>query len=1859
MFRDTDIAIVGMAGRFPKSPTIREFASNIIKNKDCISRTQFPTPSAFGYLEDFDCFDSQHFNIPDTEAELLDPQHRIMMEVVWHALEDAGLHGKIKNPEEVVSIYLGCAPSSYLNDNIPESLTKRFQALISNLPDFIATRIAYTFNFRGESMLVGTGCSSSLVAVHLGCQSLLSGQSTISIAGGVALLMPGTYKTSSEEGMIVSPTGYCRPFDASATGFVPANGGGVVILKTAESAYKDGDHIHAIIRASALNNDGSSKAGFMAPSPEGQSELITTALSLADIPVESISFVETHGTGTKLGDPIEFDGLNQAYQEFTKAKNFCALGSLKANFGHLDRAAGIAGLIKAVICIKNRRIPSLKGFERLNPEIPLEGSPFYIPTAEVTFPDNGSPLRAAVSAFGVGGTNSHVIIESVPSLSLPHDNRTHIITFSGQSIESAERTAKDLGDTIINEPEVSLANIAITRNVLRHQLPVRGYIVSSNRADFAKSLQELSLKNNATKTSPKIAFLFPGHGGSSWAGSSFLYEEFPVFKKHIDQCDLHSMDLLGIGLKELIAYRSEINPNLKMSIAQPLLFAIESGLCVLLETLGIYSVELLGHSMGEITAAWKAGTILLADALQLLYKRGELLDRQSGGKMLSVRLSEEKLVPYITEGVELSVFNSQYSSVLSGSKNAIEALQKEFEAKGVDAHILNLELAAHSSQLDPILDEFEASAAKIHFRPAENLWMSNVSEQAIGQEPNVDGTYWRTQLRAPVRFYQCVQALLQKGITTFIEVGPGQMLTSLVTEIALEAEIKVTIISLMPKQKEAHKAVSCFLTACGEIWSQGSEIKWENLYTPATVQAGWTDLPLYPFHRRRFRKENRKILAHSTSILRQPNPGKWLYEEEWIEEVDTHQSPRTLKKILVDTNVLQVLPSLVCMLEDLSISVKIYQNKEELHHLIDVNKNHSSSDLLSIIDAGSFLLKKSSATKCFLELLHPYQGTTLENCHWYVLSQDRFQVIEGDKLKPEQSLLTGIERVLPQEHAGAGFTSIDISSIYSHKRDTLLLVNELSPQSVSRRIALRKGSVFVPQYRPASPSSAPIFFSKYEVVVITGGAGKVGQVLAQTVLRVAPQAKVIYLNRSISTAKNDYISDYIACNVADPDQLQNALNIIYSRYGRIDTIIHAAAFVDSQQFLSLQELTHSSVQEMFAAKINGAINISNLTSEFNVKNVIACSSISTEIGGLRFGAYVAANSMLDALTLRNNSSTETRWTTINWDVWDFNDSTDYMNPTLLKLALKPAEGSETFLRVLAAEGPRIIVSTSNLDNRIQHVSQMFTSASMETHFDESLPKDPAKVICSHISKAFGKSIHDTNITLRSLGFDSLSTMQLLVKLRHELNILLPISSAIGSQTINGLIKRCILAMENDQKSSFSPLSPIAQRKSKPSGIYKASSIQRRWYKVISKNFGYLDLPIRLFGNLNHQALRDAIIAVSNRHSVLRTTYTEDAIDIWQNIYSEYEPELKIIDFSSLSSTEAINNLEILIKNECERTFDITKQVPFSAQLISLSSSEHILHIHMHHILMDGVSSSVYLKDLGCAYDYFINKNNDLIWKTIPVQYCDYAEWQRNYLEGSNGALDRLAWSRHLGSSQGYLAIKGDLPGDPSDNLGEQVSFLLDKQIVSGLAVLQSETETSLFNVLLALYAAFLYKVTKNPNCLIGTTLAGRHHPDVHDTVGVFVTPMPIFIKVEQDESLHSLITSASAVMAHFHEHQLCPLEDLVTSVEPFTRTDINETFRVYILMQNYPRTDPRLGSIPYYEETKYDYLFRQEVMRDFELIINPVNGSFQELNCSFVYRKCLYSRQFVESLRNCFISLLMHIQDYPSNISLKLLLDKI
>ncbi|WP_025705084.1 type I polyketide synthase, partial [Paenibacillus graminis] len=1034
--------------------------------------------------------------------------------------------------------------------------------------DYLSTLISHRLNLKGPSLTINTACSTSLVTIHLAAQALLNGECDIALAGGVSITMPLKSGYLYQEGMILSPDGHCKAFDEEGQGSVPGNGAGVVVLKRYEEAIQDGDHIYAVIKGSAINNDGNRKSAFTAPSVEGQAEVIQTAQQLAEVSAASIQFVETHGTATVLGDPIELEALKAA---FGNSAGVCRLGSVKSNIGHLDAAAGVAGFIKAALSLQHKLLPPTLHFTKLNSKISLADSPFVINAKLFDLSGAGSTLRAGVSSFGIGGTNAHIVLEEAPPPPRSSKGRdSQLILISAKSKSALEQHSSNLAAYLRDHPDVSLADLAYTLQVGRTDFGHRQFIVANHTGGLSEMLSPLGKEkgkhsrkiftSTVEQENKPIVFMFPGLGNQYVDMGLGLYCTEPLFKQELDRCFDLLDRRLDFSMKAILfpqeAREEAIEQLNRIDINQIAVFIFEYALGRYLMELGIKPKYMIGYSFGEFAAACLAGVFELEDAIRVIIKRGQMIKGTEEGAMLSVPMTEEELRPLLPHNISLSIVNGP-SCVVGGTRTAVEQFEEQLKALRQICIRLDTAYALHSAVMEPIREAFAEEMKQIRLYPPQIPFISNISGNWITDEEATEPAYWGKQLTDSIRFADGLQEILKDEALTFLEVGPDRNLSALLRYF-VHRDSSHTVLNLIRNPQEQVEDQNYLYTRLGQLWGAGHSIEWMKLYAYETRKR--LSLPTYPFERQTYglegspfdMLEGQQKGKHSL-LQKQPHMEDWFYLPLWQQKelplaarlpggqscllFANHDSiSRELRQALLSSGhrVITVYcghefsmnndHEYTIRPEALTDYQKLFADLEEkkaeadnLIHLWSLEQRVSAH-----LDAAGFHESQKNgfySVTYIVQCLHQYsrhKGVRIE-----VVTDGVFSVTGQERLYPENAPLIGLGLVIPQEMQHIRHLTVDIqsASVETGEEAKLLarmLLEELGGEYRDRQVSYRGFQRWVPIYQPIKLEPQivkPDLFRTNGVYVITGGAGMIGWMIAEH-LAINYRASIAVIQRA-------------------------------------------------------------------------------------------------------------------------------------------------------------------------------------------------------------------------------------------------------------------------------------------------------------------------------------------------------------------------------------------------------------------------------------------------------------------------------------------------------------------------------------------------------------------------------------------------------------------------------------------------------------------------------------------------------------------------------------------------------------------------
>ncbi len=1326
------IAIVGMALRVPGADDPRQFWKNVVAGTESVQRygeselLEAGVPrfqaSASDYvpagapLQNMDHFDAEFFGLGPSEAAVMDPQHRQFLECAWEALERAG-HAPSRF-DGAVGVFAGCGQSAYYAQNIltnPELVENTGLFLLrhtGNDKDFLTTRLSYILNLNGPSIAVQTACSTSLVAVHLAAQSLLSGECDLALAGGVTIELPHRHGYVYRESEILSPDGHCRPFDREARGTIFGSGVGVVALRRLEDALASGDEIVAVIRGSAVNNDGAGKAGYLAPSVDGQAAAISEAFAVASVEPGDVEYVECHGTGTAMGDPIEVAALTQAFRESAQQVGFCALGSVKANIGHLDTAAGVVGLIKAALSLQHETIPPSINYTKANPELRLETSPFYIPTEARKWARRGGTRYASVNSLGVGGTNAHVVLQQAPPKA---DSSTTIskgpwlLTWSGKT-QHTRAYGEKLSAHLQQHPDVSLDDVAHTLRERRGSFTWWAVAGVASRQHAIEVLSEEGAPNVFVERrleNPDVVFMYPGGGAPYLGMGRRTYHAEPTYQQWVDRGLQSLKDLTGIDGAPYLFTEDTDSDELKEqlhhpSLQLPLLYIVEYALTQLWLARGIHPSFLVGHSLGENTASAVASVVSFEDGLALVRRRGELFERVSPGGLLSVPLAGDALSGYLSPELDLACENGAELSVASGPNAALDALEERLARDGIEGRRVKIGIAAHSKMLEPILQEFEDFLCGIQLRPPRIPIVSNRSGKVLTDEEATSPRYWVSHLRHTVRFADDIRFLSAQEDRVFLEVGPGATLSKLMRS-GLSRSARNAVIQSLPTDSQG--SIEPTYVAAGRLWCAGVN----GALPQAEVRGRLIDLPTYAFHHKRYWIE--PGAGAKATERRLDDISQWFYTDRWslhpANEGHNRRAETKKRTYLVFCDQWGVGDAVLAKLRrqgHTAVAVRRaagFGQPDSFEYNLPPSAAVGYETLLQELRSSErvpdhilhlWLLDADTAKTAeelgFFSLLRFFQALSAEGVaspmHLSLVTRQLHSLTGEGVRVAEQALALGPLWVGPREFPTVVTCNVDLEEIsrrgWASQREAAAaeadaLLKELETRD-GGSVALRGGARYRRELerldvgaatQEATPGASLLRHGG--VYLITGGLGGIGAVLAEH-LATQHQCRLVLTSRqgppeSTSEAEQDSPTrsrvalirrleslgakvQLHAADVADPASMETVVTAALARFGRIDGIFHAAGLVHDRLMATK---TRAEVLQVLRAKVEGTRVLEALLPRCKANLFVLFSSSSTVSGPIGQADYVAANEYLNARAAALNQRANLTALAVDWGVW--------------------------------------------------------------------------------------------------------------------------------------------------------------------------------------------------------------------------------------------------------------------------------------------------------------------------------------------------------------------------------------------------------------------------------------------------------------------------------------------------------------------------------------------------------------------------------------------------------------------------------
>ncbi|MCC6808530.1 MAG: amino acid adenylation domain-containing protein, partial [Deltaproteobacteria bacterium] len=1849
------IAIVGMALRVPGAKTLDEFWKNLVEGKVPLTRLDDATLRAagaseavlrderlirtFGGVDGLDKFDAALFGMSPSEAAITDPQHRLLLQCTWEALEDAGYVDERRAGR--VGVFASAAMSSYWLQRRQLPKFGGVAALGGNGSEFVASKLAFRFNLTGSAVSVQTACSSGLVTVHFGCEALLEEHCDVAIAAAASLRVEPAGELYEPEG-ILSPDGLCRAFDAKANGTGSSSGVAVVVLKRLEDALRDDDPIHAVIDACATNNDGHRKDGFFAPSPDGQAEVISAAQQMAGVKADDIGYVEAHGTGTLLGDPIEIAGLSKAFRASTQQTQFCPIGSVKSNIGHTDTAAGLVSLIKTALTLKHGEIPPSVNFSSPNPLIDFANSPFFVNDRLRPWPASTKRRIAGVSSFGLGGTNAHAILEEAPARAPAKlaIRAPQVFPVSAMSQASLAESAARLADHLAAHPDEALADVAYTLQVGRRALPLRVAVVASTAAEAAAQLREQA-KTVALKSDQRhVVFMFPGRGVHRVGMFGRLYETEKEFRAVVDECAKLLRPLLGVDLREVLyaaADKREWAEKQGYVLEHVGVFVVEYALARLWMSWGIQPNAVIGHSLGEFAAACLAGVFTLPDALKVVTLRARIHDAQPAGVMVAVLAAPEQVESLLTPGVAVAAINARDRCTVAGSPEAVAAFEARLAKEKVEFQRVHLAGAPHTPLMDGALAPLREVLASVKLQaPQIELRSCYAAERA----DFTSAEYWVQHLRQTVRFSAMVDAVAQRGANVFIEVGPGHTLSRLVTRHIGPSSPCVIVTSQESDEIEDQAAL---LGALGKVWCAGIEPNWDALHGEKRRRV---NLPTYAFEQRRCwveREPDRERSRVDRPVDEWINVPLWQPASpldaatqavgEWIVFCDEDGPGREVASRLraAGHETILVRPGAECAARD-DGSMTIDPAREEHYDALIEKLGKRGQALGNVLHLWALppaaQVRDGLQQRCLDSLFflgRALDRNEIESASLFIVASEIFSVRHDEHLVPEKALVLGPARVMSQEYGHVSCRLIDIGASDVAASDVDAIVEEVTRGDALAVVARRGTRRWVQSYAPVrmrGEESGRTVFREGGCCLITGGLGRIGQVFAEH-LAQRFKAKLVLVGRHARPEIVARLAELggeamvVAADVGKLGDMQAAVAQARARFGAIHGVIHAAGVVPDK---AIFELTKQELDAVVAAKVAGTRVLEQIFREDALDFLLLCSSTSSILGGVKFMPYAAANAFLDAFASEQEVLCPRRKTiAVNWNGWRFEGDAADGERTLYDDLISPAEGVLLLTRALRLGEPRVVMSTQDFNALVDRVAKMASSDALALVANADEPAQATGLGDEMQTKlaALWREVLEVDKVeptdnFLALGGDSLAALRLVARLRDRFGIVITMRRLMAFPTLAEMAA----LLEGSQDRA---VLPALVRQKRPARLPLSYAQQRMYflYRLDPESLAYNQtFATKMRGPLDLVRFETALNGVIARHESLRTTFREiDGV-----------AEQVVHDAMSIA-------LERSSEAYVDRPFDLEKDPPLRCHVRRLRDDEHDVRIVMHHIATDLVSFTTLWRDLASLYA-------GKVLPALPIQYADYALWQREHVR-----LDaqEAYWKKKLTGAPAALELPTDQPRPAvMSHRGAVHTFTIEKSGALGALHGLSQAEgATLYMTLLAAFDVLLARYSGQDDIVVASPIANRQYEATEQLIGFFVNTLCMRADLSGNPSFRAFLRKVKETALEAYAHQDLPFEKLVEALNPERSTARTPVFQVMFTLQN--ESDGRREFSP---GLTLEELGGREVQAKFDLTL-LLSENAGRLEGEIEYATDLFEPETIERMVEHFQKMLSAIAKNP------------
>lgn len=1748
-----DIAIIGISCKFPNAQNQYELWNNIKDKHNDGTKNNL--------INNIETFDADLFNVSVKEAKLMDPQIRKFLECVWEMFEDAGYNPF--NETMNVGVFAGSGINTYLLNNLKEQIDndvnmissmKNLQILYNNDKDYIATKTSYAFNLLGPSVNVQSACSTSLVALHLACQSLKNNECDYAIAGASVIMLPNDNAYKYSEDMVYSKDGNCRAFDEEATGTVFSNGVGCVLLKPLNKAIKDNDNIYAIIKGSAINNDGNNKVGFSAPSVEGQTRVIKNALKASGKKPDDIEYIEAHGTGTKVGDAIEVQALKNAYK--TNKKNYCAIGSIKNDIGHSGWASGMASIIKVAMALKNKKIPPMNNFEKVNKNINLKDSPFYINEKLKDWKENSNTRCAAVSAFGLGGTNAHVIIEEYKENleTLKQEKNIHLLTISANSENGVKEIAKKYKNFIQENPNINLKDMCYTINTGRKKLNYKASVIFRTKEELENKLNDSIKIVNQNKANGKKIFMFSGNGTQYVNMGMNLLNNNPIFRKYFDICERRYKQMTGKSIIQIILDEQKINDIENSQIA---IFAIEYALYNFWIEMGIEADILVGHSLGEITVACVSGIFSIEDTFNILIERGKIFKELGNALgMISVRTNVKEINKILHEekiSLDIAAINTKELVVLSGEKDEIKKLDKILSNRNIQKDILNVSTSGHTRKLEKYVPRFRKILESIKFNKANKEIISTVTGK-IGAEQLQNIEYWCKHLIETVKFADALDTLRETYENLIIEIGASPTLLGLAME-ELPNNNNLWIISLK-KEKEDIQQI---LYSIGQIYLNNIDVKLYKMYDKCRK----ISLPTYEFEKTRYWIENK----HQTN-LNNIFYNKQLSEKAIVE----HSANEYDKDLIIIYNKEQ--KEIVELIKDKNtIIIERAECKEKLNN-IDRNKKYK---VVTFLEQYEFIEKDkidiNKICKKSMELIEIINllanSEMIEKLYFVDIKYNNVQSLIL------QNIYLSLLQVAELENRNIDFCNLFLEDKTDLKRK---IYDEVLDEGNDNVVFYKDRKRYIYQIVPQTLQyNTHCTLDCNGIYILTGGLGGIGKLVTKW-LAESKVGKIILLNRREPTDEEiseiNNISTQYNCpieikkvDINDNEKLETFIkNDLKGCTKRVRGIFHLAGVIDDA---TLNKIDYEKLKKVLMPKLIGAWNLHILSKKYfpNLEIFNLFSSAAAFIGNAGQANHAMANSFLDSLAkIRTEEGLPVN--SVNWGTWEKVGHLASANNIMEKLARKgflgisPKVGISSLEYIIGNNIKQVAVLPMDWKKYIEYFryennslydkiieKKTFKTEEIEKNKTNDIKmSDVSLYVKNTIEEIIGTNIENEEESLIKLGLDSLSSIEIRNKIQIDLDIQLEANFVYKNPNIKSIIE--IIS------------SKVKEKKKKENKNRKAcinpSFQERRWLKLIEKKYGERVIPIIYDFPFNEQYFKKSLKKVLERHISLRWYFPKNQIKEVkiEDIIKANEPI--VYNFIGVEETKKINDISEIIKEMFKNMPSPYEQISWTIKILNLEKNKFAILLGVQHLDFDGSSVSIFSKEFkefycNLLYNEKINLEEDVIG------YDKYIEWQYNYIN-TDMKFDREYFKGLYGNGKVTM-----LPNTKKEELGiprkaEKITVKKEQIYIDNIDIIAQKLNVSRFSIILAAYSRFVSWLTNEDIITIATIVNGRSNSKFKNTIGPFSAPFPLKLYASKGIDKEELIEQCNNEIIEINSRSYYPVSDLINIIPEYRQLPIETYF---------------------------------------------------------------------------------------------------